>query len=187
MDAPVYFYYKLSNYYQNHRRYVKSRSDTQLMGERNPDVSTCDPWENDPATGKPLYPCGLIAGSFFVDRFNMQVKRGVNTIVDGKWWEDSPNWQKSGIAWKSDKDDKFKVNEEMYNSPDFAQSVQYCRHTHAANHTLFRTAQVLTFARFVSLCLQQWHAWREASSCRRRGFHCLDAHCRSSDFQEALP
>ena len=30
MDGPVYFYYKLSNFYQNHRRYVKSRSDEQL-------------------------------------------------------------------------------------------------------------------------------------------------------------
>merc|ERR1711990_534689 len=27
MKAPVYFYYQLTNYYQNHRRYVKSRND----------------------------------------------------------------------------------------------------------------------------------------------------------------
>lgn len=30
MDAPIYFYYQLTNFYQNHRRYVKSRSDEQL-------------------------------------------------------------------------------------------------------------------------------------------------------------
>ena len=37
MRAPVYMYYKLTNYYQNHRRYVKSRSDQQLV--RRPPIS----------------------------------------------------------------------------------------------------------------------------------------------------
>jgi hypothetical protein len=32
MTAPVYVYYELQNFYQNHRRYVKSRSDKQLSG-----------------------------------------------------------------------------------------------------------------------------------------------------------
>ena len=34
MKRPVYFYYGLTNYNQNHRRYVKSRSDIQLRGDR---------------------------------------------------------------------------------------------------------------------------------------------------------
>lgn len=29
----VYMYYGLSNFYQNHRRYVKSRDDKQLNGD----------------------------------------------------------------------------------------------------------------------------------------------------------
>jgi len=33
MIAPVYVYYQLDNFYQNHRRYVKSRDYKQLMGE----------------------------------------------------------------------------------------------------------------------------------------------------------
>ena len=33
MKAPVFVYYELDNFYQNHRRYVKSRSDDQLRGE----------------------------------------------------------------------------------------------------------------------------------------------------------
>ena len=32
MVAPVYVYYELQNFYQNHRRYVKSRNDNQLLG-----------------------------------------------------------------------------------------------------------------------------------------------------------
>lgn len=31
--APVYVYYKIDNMYQNHRRYVKSRSYSQLAGK----------------------------------------------------------------------------------------------------------------------------------------------------------
>lgn len=33
MEKPVYVYYQLSNFYQNHRRYVQSRSDKQLRGD----------------------------------------------------------------------------------------------------------------------------------------------------------
>ena len=32
MDGDVYVYYQLKNFYQNHRTYVKSRSDKQLLG-----------------------------------------------------------------------------------------------------------------------------------------------------------
>lgn len=33
MKPPIYVYYELDNYFQNHRRYVKSRSSLQLLGE----------------------------------------------------------------------------------------------------------------------------------------------------------
>ena len=32
LTAPVYVYYQLSNFYQNHRQYVKSLDQSQLMG-----------------------------------------------------------------------------------------------------------------------------------------------------------
>ena len=32
MTPPIFMYYKLTDFYQNHRRYVKSRSDAQLRG-----------------------------------------------------------------------------------------------------------------------------------------------------------
>ena len=45
MDAPIYVYYKLDNFYQNHRRYVKSRSDIQLRGKSG-STETCEPLED---------------------------------------------------------------------------------------------------------------------------------------------
>lgn len=33
INAPVYVYYQLDNFYQNHRRYVKSKDSKQLMGQ----------------------------------------------------------------------------------------------------------------------------------------------------------
>lgn len=46
MKQPIFVYYQLENFYQNHRRYVKSRDYQQLMGEEvtKEDVSSsCDP------------------------------------------------------------------------------------------------------------------------------------------------
>ncbi len=68
MKAPVYVYYQLDNFYQNHRRYVKSRSDSQLAGtiytSSSSISSDCDPKSTN-ANGQILDPCGLIANSFF--------------------------------------------------------------------------------------------------------------------------
>lgn len=70
MKQPVYVYYELQNFYQNHRRYVKSRSDQQLSGTVYSDASQlvdCDPLRTRDVNGteKVLDPCGLIANSFF--------------------------------------------------------------------------------------------------------------------------
>jgi hypothetical protein len=46
MNPPIYFYYELENFYQNHRRYVKSKSATQLTGSSIPmsdAIKFCDP------------------------------------------------------------------------------------------------------------------------------------------------
>ena len=32
IEGPIYVYYQLDNFYQNHRRYVKSRENSQLAG-----------------------------------------------------------------------------------------------------------------------------------------------------------
>jgi hypothetical protein len=45
IPGPVYVYYQLDNFYQNHRRYVKSRSFSQLNGKylEKGDLKDCDP------------------------------------------------------------------------------------------------------------------------------------------------
>lgn len=66
LQGDVYFYYGLENYYQNHRRYVKSRSDAQLLGAPTTGADDCAPFVSPNVTGNPLYaPCGAVANSMF--------------------------------------------------------------------------------------------------------------------------
>jgi hypothetical protein len=102
MEPPVYFYYKLTNFYQNHRRYVNSRNDDQLAGDDVTDLSSCDPLEMN--GNKTMYPCGLIANSYFSDKF---LTPAVTRPSDGS----GPfmmDWTDKGIAWESDVQKKFK-------------------------------------------------------------------------------
>jgi hypothetical protein len=94
MKAPVYFYYEIRHLHQNHRRYITSRSNSQLKGDENPDVSSCDPLVSH--NGSTLYPCGLIANSFFNDTFQLSVQ-GAALRVD-----------QEGINWETDRKTKFK-------------------------------------------------------------------------------
>eukprot|EP00268_Persea_americana_P047208 TRINITY_DN4903_c0_g2_i3.p1 TRINITY_DN4903_c0_g2~~TRINITY_DN4903_c0_g2_i3.p1 ORF type:complete len:342 (-),score=50.68 TRINITY_DN4903_c0_g2_i3:721-1746(-) len=94
MKAPIYVYYQLDNYYQNHRRYVKCRSDRQLLyGLKYNGTSSCKPEESN--DGLPIVPCGLIAWSLFNDTFTFSRER-VELKVNRK-----------NIAWKSDREHKF--------------------------------------------------------------------------------
>jgi hypothetical protein len=68
----------LQNFYQNHRRYVKSRNDKQLSGDVSqtescaPIDTAATPQTTLEGTGPvPIYPCGLIANSFFTDTFQV--------------------------------------------------------------------------------------------------------------------
>jgi len=104
MSPPIYFYYKLTNFYQNHRRYVKSRDDVQLSGGSD-SGSTCDPLING-LGGDLLYPCGLIAFSFFNDTFDSCLMRQGSSSCT-VMTEPQLTWVKTGIAWQSDIDAKF--------------------------------------------------------------------------------
>lgn len=88
MPPPVYVYYELRGVYQNHRRYVKSRSDEQLanrgsaLGALPPEevsqrLANCQPmlyFNGDPS--KVINPCGLIAWSNFNDSYTVAVAGG---------------------------------------------------------------------------------------------------------------
>ena len=116
MERNIMIYYQLNGFYQNHRRYVKSKSDEQLNGKmfsveemRNsqdcdPAVTnaemnktkSCDPTVNlDPK--EIAMPCGLIAKSYFNDKFT-------NWKINGESF--SPD--EKDIAWKADKELKYK-------------------------------------------------------------------------------
>ncbi|XP_057971869.1 ALA-interacting subunit 3-like [Malania oleifera] len=95
MKSPIYIYYQLDNYYQNHRRYVKSRSDKQLRTSAGRSVvSDCQP-EAYTANKSIIVPCGLIAWSLFNDTYGFSVNNKVLQV------------NKKNIAWKSDQEHKF--------------------------------------------------------------------------------
>lgn len=54
IQPPIYVYYQLDNFYQNHRRYVKSRSNQQLMGNdlSLDDLTDCQPVRTNAQMGK---------------------------------------------------------------------------------------------------------------------------------------
>ncbi|TFK72593.1 cell cycle control protein [Pluteus cervinus] len=72
LEPSVLLYYKLTNFFQNHRRYVKSLNSDQLRGKSisagDLDNSDCKPLGS--VGGKAIYPCGLIANSVFNDTFS---------------------------------------------------------------------------------------------------------------------
>ncbi|PRQ29504.1 putative ALA-interacting subunit 2 [Rosa rugosa] len=94
MKAPINIYYQLDNYFQNHRRYVKSKNDRQLLhGLGYNDTGSCKPEESN--NGLPIVPCGLIAWSLFNDTY---------TLIRGR---SELKVNRKNIAWKSDRDHKF--------------------------------------------------------------------------------
>ncbi|CDK28736.1 unnamed protein product [Kuraishia capsulata CBS 1993] len=94
ISPPLFLYYKLTDFYQNHRKYVSSYDWNQLKGEavEYDDLdSDCKPlrYRDD----KVVYPCGLVANSLFNDTFSSLQS------VDG---DDTYEMSQKGIAWNSD-------------------------------------------------------------------------------------
>eukprot|EP00300_Choanocystis_sp_HF-7_P021840 c20946_g1_i1.p1 GENE.c20946_g1_i1~~c20946_g1_i1.p1 ORF type:complete len:326 (-),score=69.69 c20946_g1_i1:123-1100(-) len=132
----VYFYYQLTNFYQNHRRYVRSRSDIQLASSRPADkqvVGDCEPWKTwqdfQPPNVPPppgdlsnfrLNPCGLIANSQFNDTFNIFTGECRDEDTCNSTNDITSRWTNKGIAWKSDLEKKFK-NIEGFTVPNVVQ------------------------------------------------------------------
>jgi len=112
MDLPVMVYYQINKFYQNHRRYVKSKNDDQLHGKEisrkvadddcKHAVTNQEMGVTTNLNGGPLnpddvaVPCGLIAKSFFRDSFTLKDENGITINIDEK-----------DIAWEADKKIKF--------------------------------------------------------------------------------
>ncbi|KAI6192258.1 Protein CBR-CHAT-1 [Aphelenchoides bicaudatus] len=96
----VYFYYGLDNYFQNHRRYVKSRSDSQLLGDLSNVGKDCDPLKSGKVNGTDMFyaPCGAIANSMFNDTFELVSLRDDKNVP----------FSINGVIWEIDKDVKFR-------------------------------------------------------------------------------
>lgn len=141
-EPPVMFYLQLNNFYQDHRRYINSKSVKQLKGEvlTQPDIKTdCDPIltmadvgiyksiggyslsPNDVAN-----PCGLVAKSLFNDTYSFSYK-GMPIYIndtDISWPSDRngryvkpPN--ASMIQWTDVEDEHFMVWMRPAGLPDF--------------------------------------------------------------------
>lgn len=87
MTQPVFLYYGIDNFYQNHRLYIASQSASQLAGTdislsdaktsctsavTNQDLGVTVSWNGvtlDPTAA--ASPCGLVAKSYFTDTFEL--------------------------------------------------------------------------------------------------------------------
>uniref|UniRef100_A0A914C5C1 Cell cycle control protein 50A n=1 Tax=Acrobeloides nanus TaxID=290746 RepID=A0A914C5C1_9BILA len=108
-EGDVYFYYGLENYFQNHRRYVKSRSDKQLLGTNLKAITDCEaPY--DKVNGEEIVPCGAIANSMFNDTFELSYQSPSGNPIPVPWTYE-------GVVWDVDKKQKFR-NPGMSNAED---------------------------------------------------------------------
>ncbi|XP_066533381.1 cell cycle control protein 50A-like [Hoplias malabaricus] len=101
-ESNVFMYYGLSNFYQNHRRYVKSRDDSQLNGDiaslKSPSKE-CEPYSKN--ENVPIAPCGAIANSMFNDTLEL-------FYIDPNGTRTPIPLIRKGIAWWTDKNVKFR-------------------------------------------------------------------------------
>ncbi|CAH8511251.1 unnamed protein product [Heterobilharzia americana] len=102
-EGQVYFYYGLSNFFQNHRRYVISKDDNQLHGSVETPKQSCEPYRFD-STGKIYAPCGAIAMSLFNDSFSLNYHGKSSNRLDQPVQVPVTS---EGIAWRTDVEEKF--------------------------------------------------------------------------------
>ncbi|EOD22636.1 hypothetical protein EMIHUDRAFT_368244 [Emiliania huxleyi CCMP1516] len=137
--APVYMYYRLTNYYQNHRLYVRDRDDPQLIGQSGLDQSLlpgCTAatstqgseaefrrlvngetageggfgWSGVDAMENVISPCGRVASSVFNDTLTLLKPGGTEVSQSSK-----------GIAWATDVEFKFHNAADGSTGTNFAQ------------------------------------------------------------------
>uniref|UniRef100_A0A2K5QCL3 Cell cycle control protein n=1 Tax=Cebus imitator TaxID=2715852 RepID=A0A2K5QCL3_CEBIM len=99
MMGNVYMYYKLQGFHQNLYRYIRSRSNRQLVGKDVKAVEDCSPFKTS-NNKTPIVPCGAIANSMFNDTIILSYN--INSSVQIK-----VPMLKTGLTWWTDKYIKF--------------------------------------------------------------------------------
>lgn len=108
MEPPVLVHYEIRGFYQNHRRYVNSRDDAQLLGAMDQTQLAKDNCRPLVKLGNTtINPCGVIANTLFNDVFTLSGGGGSTTPpVDS---DGVPLVMiEEGIAWQSDLEFKFR-------------------------------------------------------------------------------
>lgn len=103
MEPPIWVYYQLDGFHQNHRRYVKSRSNPQMQeGGNTPpkileqEIPECMPWIT--TSERVNYPCGVVARSVFNDTYVLRMR---SSEAD-PWGQMPIDSRASTIAWSAD-------------------------------------------------------------------------------------
>ena len=126
MPKPIYVYYQLDGFFQNARRYIKSKEIDQLTGDDPEAHENCEPAEtngemefgdgkksinnNNLDPNKIAIPCGLLAKTYFNDSFTFSIN-GDNLVVDEsniafekdkKLYDEDPDPSRQWISYKDE-------------------------------------------------------------------------------------
>jgi hypothetical protein len=196
LPAPVLLYYQLTNFYQNHRRYVKSFDAGQLNGEyrdnKTIDGSDCEPLQLG-EDGKAYYPCGLIANSIFNDTIFSPLALNWPGKADNYTYE----MKNTSIAWGADKElyKKLDLKDYPYGSvvppmywreryPAYNETFPYPDlHTDEAFQVWMRTAGLPTFSK---LARRNDNLTMEAGRYQVDVYDCKCATSRLEDVSEVM-
>lgn len=151
-DRDVFFYYGLTNFYQNHRRYVRSRNDWQLLGYTNLDsLPSCTPFDRaiDKKSGKQMQvaPCGAIANSLFNDTFELFYELASGDDKNVPLLENE-------ISWPTDRKYKFKNPNNLSELDKFTHPVNwqtYLQDYTSGNKTAFENEHLIVWMRSAAL------------------------------------
>ena len=94
LEKPVYVYYELSNFFQNHRAFVRDLDYFELMGSSSRSGSLCTTHTSTESGGE-IKPCGVQAWSYFNDSYAVALD-GAAVDID-----------ETNISWKSDRKYRF--------------------------------------------------------------------------------
>ena len=178
----VLLYYKLSNFYQNHRRYVKSLDSNQLKGKgvspKTLENGDCKPLASVNNTA--IYPCGLIANSLF---------NGQSEQIMFFYVTDHP----SRYLFNPHSREPFRFIRIITTLPTLVERHRMARRIQEIRHHTNRLRRLRKPVRDcataqLGVAIPQW-LYRGQPSTRsqnRRTLPELDAHSRSADLYEAL-